>query len=262
MELVSVIMPAYNAEKYISQSIQSVIDQTYTNWELIIVDDGSTDDTAKIVKGFSSINSRIKYFYQPNQQMGKARNTGLQNSNGKLIAFLDSDDLWVSNKLEIQVDFLQREKVDLVFSSGYVFSGSIENIDYEYNTPNGEIYGSHALHKLLRQNFIPIPSVLAYKSAIIKSGGFNENIKIHNVADYHLWLKLLIEGYKFYGITNNLFYYRRHNSQSTHSDPYAFEAVLTMFENELKAPKEMKREINRAKLFWASNWYKIYGIYR
>ncbi len=250
-------MPAFNAERFIAESIKSVLAQTHENWELIIVDDGSTDDTAKIVKEFSSVDFRIKYLYQPNQQMGKARNNGIQNSSGKLIAFLDSDDLWIANKLEVQVDFLQKEKVDLVFSSGYVFSDSIENIDYEYNTPDGDIYGSHDLHKLLRQNFIPIPSVLTYKSAIIESGGFNENIKIHNVADYHLWLKLLIKGYKFYGLNDKLFYYRRHDSQSTHSDPYAFEAVLTMYEYQLQFPKQMKLEIRKVKLVWASNWYKV-----
>ena len=256
VELVSVIMPAFNAEKYISESIESVIAQTYTNWELIIVDDGSTDNTAKIVKVFSSADNRIKYFYQSNQQMGKARNTGLQNSNGKLIAFLDSDDIWVSNKLEIQVDFLKNKEVDLVFSDGYVFRDSIENVEYEYKTINGEVYGNHAQHALMMQNFIPIPSVLTYKSAIVKVDGFNENIEIHNVADYQLWLKMLIGGFKFYGIPEKLFYYRKHNSQSTHTDPYSFEAVLNMYENHLLVPGTMKKDLNRVKLLWAGKWYR------
>lgn len=259
MDLISVIMPAYNSERFIAESIESVIAQTFTNWELIVVDDGSTDNTAKIVKGFSSIDSRIKYFYQPNQQMGKARNTGLQNSNGKLIAFLDSDDIWVSDKLKIQVDFLQNKEVDLVFSDGYVISNSIDNVEYEYKTINDEIYGRYAQHKLMMQNFIPIPSVLTYKSAIDQVGGFNENIEIHNVADYHLWLKMLIGGFKFYGISDKLFYYRRHDSQSTYTDPYSFEAVLIMYENQLQVPKEMKKELNRIKLIWAGNWYRAYA---
>lgn len=258
MDLISVIMPAYNSERFIAESIESVLSQTYTNWELIIVDDGSTDNTAKIVNGFTSIDSRIKYFYQPNQQMGKARNTGLQNSNGKLIAFLDSDDIWVSGKLKMQVDFLRNKEVDLVFSDGYVFRDSIDIVEYEYKTINGEIYGCYPQHKLMIQNFIPIPSVLTYKSAIDQVGGFNENIEIHNVADYHLWLKMLIGGFKFYGISEKLFYYRRHDLQSTYSDPYSFEAVLIMYDNQLQVPKELKKELNRVKLIWASNWYRTH----
>jgi len=255
-------MPAYNAEKYIAESIESVIAQTYTNWELIIVDDGSTDNTSGIVKAFSATDSRIKYFYQPNQQMGKARNTGLLNCNGTLVAFLDSDDLWKSDKLEIQVNILYEKKVDLVFSNGYVFSDSIKQIEYEYKTLCGEIYGPSALRELMRHNFIPIPSVLTYKSAVVEVGGFNEDLSIHNVADYQLWLKLMLKGFRFFGLEDKLFFYRKHNSQSSHSDPYSFEAVLNMFENQLEAPASMKKEINRAMLIWAGNWYKVYGTTR
>ena len=260
MELVSVIMPAYNAEKYIAESIESVIAQTYTNWELIVVDDGSMDNTSGIVKALSAIDSRIKYIYQPNQQMGKARNTGLQNCNGTLVAFLDSDDIWVSDKLEIQVACIINRQVDLVFSNGYVFSESVDQVEYEYKTLCGEISGKLAQRELMRHNFIPIPSVLAFKSAIAEVGGFNEEISIHNVADYQLWLKLLLGGFRFFGLEDKLFFYRKHNSQSTHSDPYSFEAVLNMYENHLKAPASMKKEVRRAKLLWAGNWFKLNGI--
>ena len=252
-------MPAYNAERYIAESIHSVIAQTYTNWELIIVDDGSTDGTAGIVKNFSSIDNRIKYIYQPNQQMGKARNTGIQNSNGKLVAFLDSDDIWVPGKIEIQVAAIVNQKADLVFSNGYVFSDSTDQVEYEYNTLCGEIYGQLAQRELMRHNFIPIPSVLTYKSAVVEVGGFNEDLSIHNVADYQLWLKLLLRGFRFLGLADKLFFYRKHNSQSSHSDPYSFEAVLNMYENQLDAPTSMKKEISRTMLIWAGNWYKVYG---
>jgi teichuronic acid biosynthesis glycosyltransferase TuaG len=95
-------MPAYNAEKYIGDSIKSVLAQTYSNWELIVVDDGSTDGTAAVVREFVDRDNRIKYFYQENGRLGKARNTGIGHAAGPLIAFLDSDDLWVETKLEAQ----------------------------------------------------------------------------------------------------------------------------------------------------------------
>jgi teichuronic acid biosynthesis glycosyltransferase TuaG len=100
-------MPAYNAEKYIAESIRSALDQTHTNWELVVVDDGSTDGTAEIVRGFRRADDRIKYIFQQNGRLGKARNTGLENSTGRLIAFLDSDDLWARGKLELQVKIME-----------------------------------------------------------------------------------------------------------------------------------------------------------
>ncbi len=102
--LVSVIMPAYNAEKYISKSIQSVLEQTYQNWQLIIVNDGSKDDTSSIIKCFDD--KRIRLIEQENSGVSKARNTGIEYSDGEYIAFLDSDDIWLDKKLEVQVNFM------------------------------------------------------------------------------------------------------------------------------------------------------------
>src|SRR5215467_11570142 len=107
-DLVSIIMPAYNAEKYIADSIRSVLAQTYTDWELIVVVDGSTDNTASLVQQFVTRDSRIKYFFQENGRLGKARNTGIKNASGSLIAFLDSDDLWLETKLELQLQEIGR----------------------------------------------------------------------------------------------------------------------------------------------------------
>src|SRR6266849_561888 len=119
--LVSIVMPAYNAEKRIAESIRSVLDQTYPNWELIVVDDGSTDRTADVVRGFVSSDSRIKYIFQPNGGQASARNTGVRNSGGDLTAFLDADDLWLPAKLGLQVKAMEETNADVVSSSGFVF---------------------------------------------------------------------------------------------------------------------------------------------
>src|ERR1044071_7783966 len=105
--LVSVIMPAYNAERYIAASVRSVLAQTYQNWELIIVDDGSTDGTAAVAKSFAEADGRVRYVYQPNGRLGNARNTGIRHARGPLIAFLDSDDLWMERKLELQLKAME-----------------------------------------------------------------------------------------------------------------------------------------------------------
>lgn len=114
-DLVSIIMPAYNAEKYIEEAIQSVLKQTYTNWELIITDDKSTDDTEKIIKKYQDQDKRIKlYALSKNQGVANARNIAIQNAEGRYIAFLDSDDMWLPEKLERQIRFMKK--------NGYLFT--------------------------------------------------------------------------------------------------------------------------------------------
>jgi len=115
--LVSIITPCYNSEKYIQEAIQSVQNQTYQNWEMIIVDDASTDETVAIIDKIASIDNRIKVVrLYKNSGTGIARNCALDFANGKYIAFLDADDLWKSEKLEIQINFLQTNNIPFTFS--------------------------------------------------------------------------------------------------------------------------------------------------
>jgi len=255
-------MPAYNAEKYIAESIDSVIAQTYTNWELIIVDDGSTDKTGKIASSYVALDERVKYIYQENQKQSIARNNGLKLCRGKYIAFLDSDDIWVINKLEVQLKCIQENKSDLVFSAGFVFSQDISNPDFEFNTTEGIIVGDDGFESLLRQNFIPILSVLVTRQALNEVGGFDENPEIQNVEDYQLWLKLLLKGFVFFGMSGKLFYYRQHKDQVTASDPYASEKVLIMFNTFLKYPFRMQSGIRKAMLLRGKTWYFQNGTNR
>lgn len=114
--LVSIIMPAYNAEKYISESIESVLAQTYKNWELIIVDDCSKDNTTEIIKKYADSDIRIKaIFLTDNKGVANARNMALKNSQGRYLAFLDSDDLWLDNKLEKQINFMKQNNIYFSF---------------------------------------------------------------------------------------------------------------------------------------------------
>ena len=123
--LVSVVMPTFNAEKYLAESINSVLAQTYNNWELLITDDCSTDDTVAIAKKYADSDSRVKLFIQPqNQGAGAARNNSIKNAKGKYIAFLDADDLWLPKKLEKQVLFAQKNNHALTYTSYQKFSGN------------------------------------------------------------------------------------------------------------------------------------------
>jgi glycosyltransferase involved in cell wall biosynthesis len=118
-KLVSIIMPVYNGEKYIKQAIECVLDQSYQNWELIIVDDGSIDNTANIISTFGD--SRIHYYFQENRGEAAARNTGIGQMNGEYMAFLDADDLYLSNALDDMVSYLDgHPQYGSIFSDGYI----------------------------------------------------------------------------------------------------------------------------------------------
>ena len=106
--LVSIIMPAYNASAFIAEAIRSVLDQTYSNWELIIVDDGSTDETPLVVRSF--VDKRVKYIRKERQGQSAARNTAMQRASGVYLSFLDADDLFLPRKLELQIKYLERQR--------------------------------------------------------------------------------------------------------------------------------------------------------
>jgi glycosyltransferase involved in cell wall biosynthesis len=110
MPKVSIIIPTYNRADLLPRAVQSVINQTYKDWELLIVDDGSADNTKEVVEKFAKKDPRIKYFYEENKGQGAARNLGIKNAQGEYIAFLDSDDEWLSEKLEKQINFLESHR--------------------------------------------------------------------------------------------------------------------------------------------------------
>ena len=119
--LVSVIMPAYNAAPFIAEAINSVIKQTYSHWELFIIDDASTDGSVEVINSFTSTDQRITLIKNPiNQGPGFSRNMGTEKALGAFIAFLDADDLWLPQKLESQLEFMRENNLELTFSSYYL----------------------------------------------------------------------------------------------------------------------------------------------
>jgi len=226
-QLVSIIMPAYNAEKYIADSIRSALAQTYSNWELIVVDDGSTDSTSTIVQEFVDREPRIKYIFQENGRLGKARNTGIRNARGSLIAFLDSDDLWVATKLEAQTQAMEETKADVVFSKAWIVTD--EDITAETKTmlsTVGLFAGPDFFASLVRQNQLPLLTVLLRKSTLDRVGLFEEAKPYHGCEDYDLWLRLAKAGFVFYGMGDVLARYRRHDRAMNAIASNAFRPLL------------------------------------
>ena len=119
--IVSIITPTFNSEDYIEKTLVSIINQTYKNWELLIIDDCSVDNTADVIKEFFNEDERIKLFQlEKNSGAGVARNIGIENAKGRFIAFCDSDDYWLPIKLEIQINFMINQKVEFSFCSYFV----------------------------------------------------------------------------------------------------------------------------------------------
>ena len=184
--LISIISPTYNHEKYISECIESVLNQTYKNWEMVVIDDGSSDQTASIVEQYAQNDTRIKFYKQSNVgifELSKTYNKALQYSKGDYIAILEGDDIWVDNKLELQVEAMEDDK-SLVLCWGRtevinsdrttIYSVKPEldsgNNMYFDNDPTGSI-----LNLFLFDNCIPALTILIRRTHLIEIGGFIQN---------------------------------------------------------------------------------------
>lgn len=180
--LVSVITPCYNSGKYIAQMIESVIAQTYQNWELLITDDCSTDDSREIVDRYACLDSRVKLFkLEKNSGAGIARNNSIQNAKGRYIAFVDSDDLWLPEKLEHELKFLQDNGHTFVFCQSLVIDVAGNVVGFNKRRPRVSYRSTQFI------NYIGTSGVL-YDTH--KIGKFYMK-PIRRRQDWVLWLDLL-----------------------------------------------------------------------
>ena len=198
MPKVSIIIPTYNGEKFINKTIESVVGQTYKDWELIIVDDFSNDNTKEIIKEWEKEDKRIRSIFLDKNSGGPAhpKNIGIENSKGEYVAFLDHDDEWMPEKLEKQIDFLKNklnDKYELVTCN---FLIDINGEKYKYITPTYNL--DSQLSHILNGNFVHSCSSIIVRKKIIDSlGGFDESMKMSD--DWDLYLRMLQLGY-FIGI--------------------------------------------------------------
>jgi glycosyltransferase involved in cell wall biosynthesis len=183
--IVSVIIPTYNREKYICNAVESVLNQTYSNFEIIIVDDGSTDNTPNLILEYND--NRIKFLSQKNQGQGVARNTGIIASSGKFIAFLDSDDIWKITKLEDQIKFFQANKeIAWSYTDAYAFDILSGDVLYLFSDNVSQYSGSIA-KKLILNNFIGTSTVIVKKKVLNEVGLFTN---LPKAQDWELWLRI------------------------------------------------------------------------
>lgn len=203
-ELVSIIVPVYNANKYIEATVKTVQEQSYENWELLLVDDGSTDGSTETIRKIveeDSTNRIVPLFPKEHGSAAKARNYGLENAKGRYIAFLDADDLWEKDKLSTELTFMKEKRV------GFVFTG------YEFADAVGKGTGK----------IVKVPETLNYKQALKNTTIFTSTVLIDTEKidrslvvmpeikseDTATWYQILRNGYLAYGLNENLVKYRR-----------------------------------------------------
>lgn len=242
---ISIVMPAYNAEKYISSAIDSVLAQTYQDWELLVVNDGSTDRTPELIQTYANKDQRIRLFTIPNGRQAKARNFAISQARFEWIAFLDADDLWMPDKLEKQVkQLIEDPSLDMIFSTGYIFE---EGKTYSENKVFASVYSKFNSGQiaplLFESNKIAILSVLILKSLIVKAGGFDEKCPCE---DYDLWLKITSQNAYFYGMEEKLFRYRVHSQASSRNQLLKIQMEMkTILEASAHVPVGAKKKVKR-----------------
>lgn len=204
LPLVSVLIPCYNAELYVEQAVRSILDQSYKNLEIIVINDCSTDNTGLILEKLAAEDSRIKYIINPkNLKLIDTLNKGLLLCTGKYIARMDADDISHKNRIKIQVNFLElHPEISIVGTGIQVFGDGI---------PKKKLFNPSNHNDIIAKLFTACPlfhPTVMFKSSLTKTNYFNYDLNFFRAEDYHLWVKLAINNIKFSNIPKILLDYR------------------------------------------------------
>lgn len=226
--LISIITPVYNSERFIEQTIRSVIEQTYKNWELILIDDCSTDKSYEIIKKYLCKEKRIKYIrLEKNSGAAVARNIGIQNAEGRFIAFLDSDDIWKANKLEKQIDFMLKNNIGFSFTSYEIIDEYGNNLNKIIKVPKIIDYNG-----LFKNTIIGCLTVMIDKEII---GDFRMPL-VRAGQDTATWLSILRQGHIAYGLDEVLARYRKVRGSISSNKIKALKRTWNTYRNLEKLP--------------------------
>lgn len=193
----SVILPVYNGAGVLGRAIQSVMAQTFEDWEIVIVDDGSTDGSWDVVSGAVRQDARVRAFRTPNSGgPARPRNTAITESRGAHVAFLDQDDFWLPEKLEKQLPLLHETQAGVVYGDAWIES------EHEPRKVYSEVWGAGSTggvtEALVRSNFVPALTAVVPSGVARAVGPLDEHLV--GVDDYHWWLRIAMAGYRFYRV--------------------------------------------------------------
>ncbi len=242
MPKVSVLIPTYNRSKSIREAVDSVLNQTYKDFELIVVDDGSTDDTGQVLNFYKD---KIMYFYQENKGRGAARNRCIAEAKGEYIAFLDSDDIWFPEKLEKQINYIEKNnfkgllhtKIVVIDENGEELSAEGKKVEKVYDKSSRKGY---TYINLLKTCCLFLSSAVFSRDLYEKVGAFNE--KYAFLEDFDFILRLVkIAPIKL--LDEELIYYRRYNNNTFINNPKGVAgAYFDIFENQLNNINEIENQ--------------------
>jgi len=228
---VSVVIPTYNCDLYISEAIDSVLEQTFLDYEIIIVDNSSTDRTVEFIESYND--SRIQLIgCQNNGVIAKSRNVGISISQGEFIAFLDGDDLWSPRKLEICIPLLSGV-FDLVYHGERWFDNQGNSRSVKYRAEDRSSYSK----LLAKGNNISTSSVVVKKSVLERVGGFSENPEYISAEDYDLWMRLAMDGASFKYVDQMLGGYRIHALNTIKQEEIHERAMIAVLTDHFRADK-------------------------
>ncbi|MBI3965529.1 MAG: glycosyltransferase [Chloroflexi bacterium] len=238
---VSINLCCYNSERFLEETLQSVFAQTLEDWELVIVDDGSTDATGQIVTKHVGAGRRIRYHYQPNAGLGAARNRALGLSEGSFIAFIDHDDLWLPTKLAKQVALFEaRPELGLVYCDCFVEDlGASE----QHRISNlQKLHRGSIFEALLERNFIPLLTAMIRREALDDVGGFR---LLRLVEDHELFLRVAAK-FPVDFVEEPLARYRFHSGQASRSWKAELDETLVTYRFWLNSERRRDPNVRRA----------------
>jgi glycosyltransferase involved in cell wall biosynthesis len=226
--LVSIIMNCYNGQSYLSESVRSILDQTYKNFEVIFWDNRSIDNSANIYKSFKD--KRLKYYYaKKHTSLYEARNFAISKSRGEFISFLDTDDFWTKDKILLQIKKFKNEKVGLVYSNYFVLNQKtgIKKKKYEKKLPKGIVF-----NELLKDYFIGINTVIVRRSILLKEKKiFNKRFNI--IGDFDLFMRLSKNNH-FASVNRPIAVYRIHKKNFSKNNYKMYISELKFWLNHQK----------------------------
>jgi len=248
-----VIIPTRNRAAMLQEAIESVRAQTYRAWELIVIDDGSTDQTPQIVETLARDEARIRLIRQAQHGVSAARNAGIRAARGRYVAFLDDDDLFLPEKLTVQIACLERQpSLGFVYSQTEWVNRQGESLGRHPTTPVGDLRG------LLEECAIPLQTVVCRRERLEQVGGFDESLSIGE--DYDLWLRVArIASFQF--IPGPLVRYRVHGANTCNDNLRLYEQrAVVLSKVPLDPARGITRWVKRQRL--GENAYRLARLYR
>jgi len=252
--LVSVLMPAYNSELYIAEAIQSILNQTYQNIELIIFDDGSSDKTRQVIQGFTDPRI-IKVLSDQNYGVVRARNEMIDRTTGKYIALMDADDIADPTRLEKQVSVLETGKYDLCGSAQWVLDEGTGRIK-----KSKDRFSDADLRALLSVYCSLCNSAITGKAEIFKR--FKYDTSILTSEDYYLWVQMAAAGFRFLNLPERLITYRRYPAQTSSIHLEKFKLTTIEVQKKYLALLQINPDFYPRHLPWRQRWIDGIGLLR